>query len=84
MDTPGGERADIELTRLIEKRYVPDDGAMLLEPGYSESVRKFNARQQEENRRRWRAFHEGMCRLHSQLADEHAQKAEKLCEKGDT
>ncbi len=72
------ERADIELTRLIEKRHVPDDGAVLLEPSYLESVRRFNRRQQEALREQWRAFHRDMCRLHSQLADEHASKAAKL------
>ncbi len=83
MDT--GERADIELEKLITKRHDPRDGDALLEPSYAESVRTYNARREEENRSEWGNFHEKMSRLHAWLSEEHAQKA-KLCEyepKGD-
>jgi len=55
------EAVDLELDRLISKRASqdrrpdPDE----LEPGYVESVRRFNARRTEENRQAWAAFHEG-------------------------
>ena len=78
------DRADIELEKLITKRHDPRDGDALLEPTYAESVRRFNARQ-EENRSEWGNFHEKMAQLHAWLSEEHAQKA-KLCEdepKGD-
>jgi hypothetical protein len=74
------ERADIELDRLITKRHDPHDGDALLEPTYAESVRRYNARQQEEHRSEWGNFHEKMAQLHRWLAEEHAQKAQQLCE----
>ncbi len=55
------DTVDLELDRLISRRASqdtrpdPDE----LEPGYVESVRRFNARRREENRRAWAAFHEG-------------------------
>ena len=73
------DRADRELDRLITRRHDPRDGDALLEPTYAESVRRFNARREEENRSEWGNFHEKMSRLHAWLSEEHAQKA-KLCE----
>ncbi len=78
-------RADRELDRLITKRYDPHDGDALLEPSYAESVRRYNARREEENRSEWGNFHLKMSRLHAWLSQEHAQRA-KFCEdepKGD-
>ena len=55
------DAVDEELDRLISKRALqdmrpdPDE----LEPGYVESVRRYNARIHEENRQAWAAFHEG-------------------------
>ncbi len=72
------DRADIELDRLITKRHDPRDGDTLLEPTYAESVRRYNARRQEENRSEWGSFHEKMSRLHAWLSEEHAQKARLL------
>jgi hypothetical protein len=73
------DRADRELTRLIEKRHDPSDGDALLEPTYAASIRRYNARREEENRSEWGNFHEKMAQLHAWLSEEHAQKA-KLCE----
>jgi hypothetical protein len=75
-----GERADRELERLITKRHDPRDGDALLEPSYAESVRRYNARREEENRSEWGNFHEKMAQLHAWLSQEHAQKAQQLCE----
>ena len=71
MDDP----ADRELEKLITKRHDPRGGDALLEPTYAESVRRYNARREEENRSEWGNFHEKMARLHAWLSEEHAQKA---------
>ena len=73
------DRADRELEKLMTKRHKPNDGDALLEPTYAESVRRYNAQREEENRSEWGNFHEKMSRLHAWLSEEHAQKA-KLCE----
>ncbi len=48
-----------ELSRLIERRAESNPDPDELEPGYTESVRRFNARRREENRQAWADFHEG-------------------------
>ncbi len=49
------EAVDAELDRLISKRASQDrsPGPDELEPGYVESVRRFNARVRAENRAAW-------------------------------
>ena len=60
------DTVDLELDRLVSRRASqdtrpdPDE----LEPGYVESVRRFNARIREENRRGW-------CEYHRQQAERH-------------
>lgn len=80
------ERADIELNRLITKRHLPDDGAEMLEPSYAASVRRYNAKRQEENRAAWAAFHESQAERHrrtlEQLIADHETAAANL-ENGD-
>ena len=76
------EAVDLELDRLISKRASqdrrpdPDE----LEPGYVESVRRFNARRTEENRQAWAAFHEGQAerlrRTMAPLIAHHEARAE--------
>ncbi len=55
-----------------------------LEPGYLESVRRFNARRRAENRAAWRQYHRGQAeRLRRNLQDlitHHETEAEKLLE----
>jgi hypothetical protein len=82
LDAGANERADIELDRLITKRHDPRDGDILLEPTYAESVRRYNARREDENRSEWGNFHQKVARLHAWLSAEHAQKAQRLCEEG--
>jgi hypothetical protein len=72
------ERADMELDRLITRRHDPRDGDALLEPTYAESVRRYNARREDENRSEWGNFHQKMAQLHAWLSQEHAQKARQL------
>jgi hypothetical protein len=74
------DRADGELERLITKRQDPRDGDALLEPTYAESVRRYNARREEEHRSEWGNFHAKMSRLHRWLATEHDRKAAQLVE----
>lgn len=55
------DTVDAELDRLISKRASqdrrpdPDE----IEPGYVESVRRFNARREQEMRAAWCEYHEG-------------------------
>ena len=73
------DRAARELDRLITKRHDGDAiGEALLEPTYAESVRRYNARREEENRSEWGNFHLKMSRLHAWLSEEHAHKAQVL------
>jgi hypothetical protein len=83
VDTVAGSsaRAEIELTPMIEKRsYKGEATTDELEPSYAASVRRYRERERRENQARWFAFHSGMSELHARLAEEHAAKAEKLCE----
>ena len=59
------DRAGRELEKLITKRHDPRDGDALLEPSYAESVRRYNARREEENRSEWGNFHLKMAQLHA-------------------
>jgi len=82
------DTVDLELDRLISRRASqdrrpdPDE----LEPGYVESVRRFNARQRAENRAAWSEYHRGQAeRLRRNLRDlitHHETEAEKLLEGG--
>ena len=72
------DRVDRELERLIVKRHDPRDGDALLEPTYAESVRRYNARREEEHRSDWSNFHLKMSRLHAWLSEEQAHKAQLL------
>jgi hypothetical protein len=74
-------RAEIELTRMIEKHSRKGEAtADELEPSYAASVKRYRERERRENRARWYSFHSDMSELHARLAEEHAVKAEKLCE----
>ncbi len=76
------ERADIELSRLIEKRHDPRDGDALLEPAYAESVRRYNAKIQAALREEWSEYHrQHAARLRANLealAAEHEARAQAL------
>ncbi len=82
------EAVDAELDRLISKRASqdtrpdPDE----LEPGYVESVRRFNARRREENRAAWCEYHHLQAERHRSileaLIEHHERRAEELGETG--
>jgi hypothetical protein len=80
----GAEAVDEELDRLISRRASqdrrpdPDE----LEPGYVESVRRYNARRQEEDRAAWCEHHqEQAARLRATLEAliaRHERRAQEL------
>jgi hypothetical protein len=75
------DTAERELTRMVERRsrdeeVDPDE----LEPGYIESTRRFNEARRRENSAAWYAYERRMAELHARLSEEHAAKAEALCE----
>ncbi len=78
------EAVDAELDRLISKRASQDrsPGPDELEPGYVESVRRFNARVRAENRAAWCEYHRGQAeRLRAslvRLVEFHEEQAAKL------
>jgi len=84
------EAVDAELDRLISKRASqdtrpdPDE----LEPGYVESVRRFNARIREENRRAWCEYHRQQAERHrgilEALVSYHERRATELGEIGES
>ncbi len=86
MDVARADTVDAELDRLISRRASqdrrpdPDE----LEPGYLESVRRFNARQRAENRAAWSEYHRDQAeRLRRNLQDliaHHETQAARLCE----
>ena len=78
------DTVDLELDRLIsrrasqDRRQDPDE----LEPGYVESVRRFNARVRAENRAAWSEYHRDQAERHRAvlegLVSHHEREAEKL------
>ena len=80
------DRADLELDRLITKRYDPRDGDALLEPSYAESVRRYNGKVQAALREEWAEYHRCQARrmrtLLEALIARHEEQAQQLL-KGD-
>jgi hypothetical protein len=85
VDVARTEAADAELVRMIEHRSKrgevdPDE----IEPGYAESVRRYNSRRREELRAAWCAYHEGQAERHrivlEDLIRHHEEQAAKLIE----
>ena len=82
------EAVDEELDRLIEKRSrrgeTYDEGPLAREESWKQSVRRYNARQQEENRQAWREHHQRQAAcLRATLEDlvaRHEEQAERLSE----
>ena len=77
-----GEAAEREMDMLMERRHDPGDGAEMQDPGYIESVRRFNSRRREEQREAWRGWHleqaERIERAAAGLVEEHRKIAEEL------
>jgi hypothetical protein len=78
---------DRELSRLIERRADNNPGPDELEPGYVESVQRFNARLREENRAAWCEYHRQQAERHrgilEALVSYHERRAMELGEIGE-
>jgi hypothetical protein len=87
MDIARGEMVEKELNAMIERRSrkgeVDNDE---FDPGYMESVRRYNARRCEEMRAEWCEHHQGQAvRLRAVLEEliaDHEEQAEKYLPKG--
>ena len=93
MDIARGEWVEKELDHLIERRAeqrirengrtASQDAATAREALWAMSVDRYHQRARRELRARWYSFHADMADLHARLSQEHAHKAEKLCEEGE-
>jgi hypothetical protein len=78
--------ATVEVARLdtfIARRHTQrrqSEGERAAEEAWKVSVARFHERAREEKRQAWIEYHEALCRLHTQLADEHEEKAQRLVE----
>jgi hypothetical protein len=85
--TWGADAVDQELTRLIEKRSSRDVDLDERDETWKESVRRHNARLQEENRQAWTAFHEQQAQRHRRtlegLISYHETRAQRLLTEGE-
>ncbi len=78
------DSVDAELDRLLSKRASTDHrtSADELEPGYQESVRRFNTRRRAVNREAWVNFHRDQAERHRRnlaaLVAHHEREAERL------
>ena len=80
MDTVRSESADAELTRMVERRSSREPDPDEREELWKESVRRYNARRQEELRAEWHGY---FCRLAACLrarAEEYDHRADLLLE----
>ncbi len=87
MDGARTEAADAELMRMIERRSRKGDAdPNELDPGYMESVRRYNTHRKEEIRAAWASYHEGQAARHKvtlqALVEHHEAEAEKYLPKG--
>jgi len=82
-DISAGEKVEAELNVFITRRHekrVAGEGERQAEEMWRESVARFNERAQAEIRSRWIEYHQNLCRLHTQLATKHEEKAQRLLE----
>jgi hypothetical protein len=76
--TLSAEAAENQLNVLIERRSKERDEANWAARAWAESARRYNLRQAAKRRREWIAFHRGLGQLHSKLAREHEEAAQRL------
>ena len=75
------EAADAELVRMIEGRSRKGEvDSDELEPGYIETVARYNARRREENRLAWCDYFERLAACLRARADEYDRRAQTLME----
>ena len=85
MDVAHGEMVEKELDAMIQRRTrkgeVDPDAR---EESWKQSVRRYNARRDEEMRAAWASYHEGQAERHRRtlqdLIAHHETQAAKLCE----
>jgi hypothetical protein len=79
-----GERVEVELDRIIERRAREAGDAQRVEEEWAESVRLYNGHRRETNREAWRCFYlaqaERLERTAAELAASHRARAAKLGE----
>jgi len=83
VDIARTEAADAELVGMIERRSRKGEvDREELEPGYIESVRRYNARRREEMRAAWCEYHQGQAARHRAVLEtliaRHEGEAEKF------
>jgi hypothetical protein len=81
VDISRSEQVETDLDRLIERRHdqrVLSEGERATEALWAESVRRYNACQEDDHRAAWREYEMHLYRIHSGLAAEHLARAERL------
>jgi hypothetical protein len=81
LDIEAGERVDGEIDHMIQRRHeerVQDEGQQRIENLWTESLRRYNARQEADHRAAWHEYEMRLYRIHTGLAAEHLARAEKL------
>jgi hypothetical protein len=75
-----GEATEKELDAMIRRhnQRVPSEGERVAEELWAESVRRYNARQEEEHRLAWCEHYRRMRAVHYGLGDEYDQKLRQL------
>jgi len=76
-----GERVEAELDRIVKKRHyqrVRDEGERAREELWAKSVRRYNARQEQDLRSLWCEHYRKMRGVHWGLGDEYDQKLRAL------
>jgi hypothetical protein len=77
------EAAEAQIDAFISRmdtRRRDTEGERLTEELWVDSARRHAAKLREAARVEWTLYHEHMSLLHAQLSQEHAAKAERLCE----
>jgi hypothetical protein len=86
MDVAHAEAVEKELNNFIERRSRKDPDADEREELWKESVRRYNARRDEEMRAAWYGWHLDQAERHRRtlegLIAHHETQAERLCEEG--
>ena len=81
MDISRSEQVETDLSRLVERQDAErrkSEGERRLEALWTESVRRYQERQQAAHRAAWHEYEMRLYRIHSGLAAEHLARAEKL------
>ena len=81
MDIEAGERVEGEIDHMIQRRHeerVQEEAQQRIEDLWAESVRRYHERQDADYRAAWHDYEMRLYRIHSDLAEEHLARAEKL------